>query len=122
MRGSKRRAPFNDIGGNAKDYIAHGIGYRRDCALRTGWSLFFEHIPNWARQSRFVYYLSLRYALIVWLMKGFATLYCVPLGIAVCGVVVCPDISPRTKAIVFIIGGFSYLWLAHWAGTIRSFG
>lgn len=85
-------------------------------------SLFFEHIPNGARQSRFVYYLSLPYALIVWLMKGFAILYCVPLGIAVCGVVVCPNISPRTKAIVFVVGGFSYFLLVHWAGTIRSFG
>jgi hypothetical protein len=70
-------------------------------------ALLFEHLPKWAQQSRMAYYLSIPYALIVWLMKGFATLYCIPLGIAVCGVVLCPGISLRTKGTVFVIGALS---------------
>jgi len=54
-------------------------------------------------------------------MFGLATYFCIPLGIAVCAVILSRDIPVRTKVVVTVLGCASYISLVLWARTTKLF-
>jgi hypothetical protein len=58
-------------------------------------------------------------ALLQWLEAGTAKLLCIPLGVAICAVILCPSVRPRTKRLVTVLGVVPYISAVRWAGTVR---
>lgn len=74
--------------------------------------------PQWTNSHIMVVVLG-PIAILQWLEVGTAKLLCVPIGIAVCAVILCRDISSRTKAIITFVGIVAYIWAVRWAGTVN---
>ena len=60
------------------------------------------------------YLIGIPYTILLFVMFGLATYFCIPLGVAVCGVILSRDIHPRTKAVVAVVGAISYISLVRW--------
>jgi len=58
-------------------------------------------------------------ALLQWLEAGTAKLLCIPLGVAICAVILCPSVRPGTRRLVTVLGVVPYISAVRWASTIR---
>jgi hypothetical protein len=58
-------------------------------------------------------------ALLQWLEAGTPMLLCIPLGVAICAVILRPSVRPRTKRLVTVLGVVPYLAAVRWASTVR---
>jgi hypothetical protein len=85
-------------------------------------SFLDQHLPRWAQSSPIVTYLiGVPYTLLSFVMFGLTTYFCIPLGIAICAVILSRDISVRTKAVVTLAGCVSYISLIRWASATKPF-
>jgi len=58
-------------------------------------------------------------ALLRWLEAGTAKLLCIPLGGAICAVILCPSVRATTKRLVTVLGVVPYISAVRWASTVR---
>jgi hypothetical protein len=85
-------------------------------------SFLDQHLPLWAQSSPIVaYFIGIPYSILSFVMFGLAAYFCIPLGIAVCAVILSRDIPVRTKVIVTMLGCASYISLILWARTTKLF-
>jgi len=84
--------------------------------------IFNLQLSTGAQSNPMVTYLiAIPYTTLSFVMFGLATYFCIPLGVAVCGVILSRDIHPRTKAVVAVVGAISYISLVRWAKTTKLF-
>jgi hypothetical protein len=81
-------------------------------------SLLPDSHPAWAQNTIFLIIVA-PFALFFFLLFASAKLFCVPLGIAVCGVILSPDIRPGKKVLVAVVGCIAYASLLHWASVFQ---
>jgi hypothetical protein len=87
-----------------------------------GMSFLDQHLPHWAQSSPIVTYLiGIPYTVLSFAMFGLATYFCLPLGIAICAVLLSKDIPVITKVVVTVMGCGAYISLLRWASTTKLF-
>lgn len=55
----------------------------------------------------------------IWFVCGFAKVFFIPCGIAVCAVILRSDIKPITKIITGSVGLFACIEVVRWASTVK---